>query len=204
MHLNINFKMKKLFQKLKNIKVSKRYLVFITFCFIGCLYQVIQVSDVYFKYQTKIDVKIDTSSQIVVPMVSFCKKTFKSQKKPFKSDLTPANIYNKTYGLSEVFFHCSMLNKTLKYSGANNCKLKKFGLLYEKTINRRWICYHFKHPQFSNNDDRISNIIYSFMIYHFKKDTEFLLYLTSESSISTGESWNSINLIGIRILIFYH
>lgn len=194
--------MKRLFKKLKNLKVSKCYLAFITCCFIGCLYQVIQVSNVYFKYQTRIGVEIDTSSQIIVPMVSFCKKTFKSQKKPLKSDLTPAKIYNKTYSLSEVFFHCSMLNKTLKYSGANNCKLKESGLKYEKTINRRWICYHFKHPQFGKNDDRVSNIIYSFMIYHFKEDSEFLLYLTSENSVSNGESWNSINLIGIRILIF--
>ena len=194
--------MKKLFRKLKNLKDSKYYLVFIIFCFIGCVYQVFEVSDVYFKYKTEIDIKIDTSSQIVVPMVSFCKKASQSLKKPLTGRLTPANMDRKTWSLSEVFFHCSMLNKNLKYNGANNCNLKKYGLKYEKTVNGRYVCYHFKHPQFNDKDDRVSNIIYSFMIYHFRKDSEILLYLTSENSISTGESWNSINLIGIQILIF--
>ena len=70
------------FQKLKNHcnQISLSYLFFISLCFVPCFYQVIQVSHVYFKYSTKIHVTINTSTQIVVPLVSFCKKTNKSFK----------------------------------------------------------------------------------------------------------------------------
>ena len=81
-----------------------------TLCLLGCSYQIIQISHVYFKYPTKIDVKIDTSSQIVVPLVSFCKTTNRSLKIPIEDNLTPANIYKNTYNLSEIFFHCEILN----------------------------------------------------------------------------------------------
>ena len=50
------------------IKIS-----FIVLCLIGCLYHIIQITDVYLKFQTKIDVSLDSNSQIVVPLVSFCK-----------------------------------------------------------------------------------------------------------------------------------
>ena len=81
-----------------------------TLCLLGCLYQVIQVSKVYFKYATKVNIKIDTSSQIVVPLVSFCKKTNSSYKTTKRGRLTPAKIYKNTHDISEVFFYCEVLN----------------------------------------------------------------------------------------------
>ena len=183
--------MKKLFNK-----VSLQHLIFIIICLLGCLYHIIQVSDVYFKFATKIDVTIDNSNQIVVPLVTFCKSTDHSSKIPLKNGLTPAKLYNYTYDLSEVFFFCEFLNNNSKRSKFNNCvNLTLAGVQLSKTINDKYICYNFKHPQFSKNINRVQEILYTFMFYHFDQ-REFWLYLTQENLIPTGYSWKSYMLLG--------
>ena len=190
---------RKFFQKLKNHlnKISLLNLFFILLCFVGCFYQVIQVSHVYFKYSTKIDVTIDTSSQIVVPLVSFCKKTDKLFKTSIKGSWTPAKIYNNSYDLSDVFFHCKIQNNHLKLVEVGNCtNLKSFGVKMDKTVNDKYICYHFKHPQFSKNISRvIDERIYSFLFYQFDQ-TKFWLYLSWEQLIATGRGWMAYGLAG--------
>ena len=188
-----------MFEKIKHLvhKISLTYLIFMTLCLLGCLYQVIQISQVYLKYATKVNVKIDTSSQIVVPLVSFCKTTNTSYKTTKRGRLTPAKIYKNTYDISEVFFFCKVLNNNSDKISVGNCaNVKSMGVQYEKTVNDRYICYHFKHPQFAKNISRVQDIIYTFMFYHFDK-TEFWLYMTSEKSVANGYSWKAFMLIGI-------
>lgn len=67
-------------------------------CLIGCLYHVSEISSVYLKYETKIDVTIESSDQIVVPLISFCQPTNYSLKIPFEDGLTPAKLYNYSLG----------------------------------------------------------------------------------------------------------
>ena len=56
-------------------KISYKYLFFILIVSFGCLYHVIQVTLVYLKFETKIDVSFDLESPPVIPMISFCKDT---------------------------------------------------------------------------------------------------------------------------------
>ena len=168
-----------------------------TLCLLGCLYQVIQVSKVYFKYATKVNVKIDSTSQIVVPLVSFCKKTNTLYKTTKRGRLTPARIYKNTYDISEVFFYCEVLNNNSNRIPVGNCaNVNKLGVQYEKTVNDKYVCYHFKHPQFAKNIGRVQDIVYKFMFYHFN-EAEFWLYLTSEELVSNGFSWKALMLSGI-------
>ena len=188
-----------IFGKIKHLvhKISLPYLIFMTLCLLGCLFQVIQISKVYFKYATKINIKIDTSSQIVVPLVSFCKTTNTSYKTTKRGRLTPAKIYKNTYDISEVFFYCEVLNNNSNRIPVGNCaNVNKLGVQYEKTVNDKFVCYHFKHPQFAKNLSRVQDIVYKFMFYHFN-EAEFWLYLTSEKLVANGFSWKALMLSGI-------
>ena len=52
-----------------------KYLMFIIIITIGCSYQIIQVTQIYFKFETKVDVKYEQNNGIVVLMVSICEET---------------------------------------------------------------------------------------------------------------------------------
>ena len=189
--MKCNPMMKKLFNK-----ISIPYLIFIIICMLGCLYHIAQVSSVYLKFATKIDIKIDNSNQIVVPLMTFCKSTNCSAKIPLKLGLTPAKLYNYTYDLSEVFFFCKFLNNnSVRFEFSNCANLALVGVQPSKTINDKYTCYNFKHPQFSKNISRVQEILYTFMFYHFDR-TEFWFYLTPENLYPTGYSWKSYMLLG--------
>lgn len=74
--------MGKFIEKFKNFKpkISITYLIFTIIIFFGCLYQITQVIDVYFQFETKVDVSFDSKSQIVIPMLSFCRNTISSHR----------------------------------------------------------------------------------------------------------------------------
>ena len=87
-------------------KISYKYSIFISLITAGCLYQIIQVFIVFFKFETKIDFSID-KNQLTIPMVSFCrplKKTFKSEKFNIHG-MTPAQIDNNTFNFGEIFVY---------------------------------------------------------------------------------------------------
>ena len=140
--------MANLLEKVKHCKVSIPYIIFISACFFGCLYHVSQVIQVYFTFQTKVDVSFDSKSQIAVPTICFC-KTISHLIKSNSSlkDSSLLSFYNGTYDVEDIFVSCAVnYNGTLRY--ASKCKLEKYGVQIEKTINLyAGICYNFKHPQ---------------------------------------------------------
>ena len=100
---------------------------------IGCVYQVIQVTVIYFKFETKIDVSFDLESPPVIPMVSFCKETINSLRNSSDKiqDLSPAQIDNKTFSFAQVFIY-------VKFMKTNFLTLMishfKFGNIHPKKI----------------------------------------------------------------------
>ena len=54
-------------------KLSIKFLLFIIFIIIGCSYQIIQLTQVFLKFETKVDLKYEQNNEVVIPMVSFCK-----------------------------------------------------------------------------------------------------------------------------------
>ena len=194
--------------KLFNVKLSIPYLIFITISLIGCFYHVIQISYVYFKFQTKIDVSFDGDSQIVVPKVSICRRRKVSSRTSTndRQNLSPSFIYNMTYDIEEIFMMCIMAtvddgaNKTKKLFDCKN--LTNYGVQLEKTINFMFVCYTFKHPQFSHYKPRIRGTIYEFMMYHNHDkhhnvvNNEYNLYLTSDKIFPNGQCIDSVKLIG--------
>jgi len=51
--------------------------VFILICFIGCLFQITRISQIYFSYQTTADVKYEFDNMISLPGITVCfKKEF--------------------------------------------------------------------------------------------------------------------------------
>ena len=56
-------------------KLSIKYLLFIILIIIGCSYQIIQLAQVFWGFETKIEVKYNQNNEIAIPMVSFCKPT---------------------------------------------------------------------------------------------------------------------------------
>ena len=65
--------MKRFITKFRNLKskISIKYLIFILLISLGCLYQIVQVSLVFFEFETKIDVSIEKDEMRIL-MVSFC------------------------------------------------------------------------------------------------------------------------------------
>ena len=112
------FKMNKLLIILRKLKpeTSWKYLLFILFIIIGCSYQVIQVTKVYFEFETTVDVSFNPRSEIAIPIVSFCKYTVKS----FINDssfvrlmsLPAKQIYNETFGFGHVFLQITFIGLT--------------------------------------------------------------------------------------------
>ena len=124
------------------------------------------------------------------------KKTDKLFKTSIKGSWTPAKIYNNSYDLSDVFFHCKIQNNHLKLVEVGNCtNLKSFGVKMDKTVNDKYICYHFKHPQFAKNMVRVQGIFYRILFYHFDK-TAFWIYTAFEKEVPSGFSWQSYMLSG--------
>ena len=79
-------------------KLSIKYLIFIIFIMIGCSYQIIKVTQVFLKFETKVDVSYDQNNENVIPMVSFCKPTkfmLRNSESQIKQ-LSPAQLYNQT------------------------------------------------------------------------------------------------------------
>ena len=103
---------KDLKEMLKLCKNKIWFLIFISICFLGCLYHVTKVTEVFLTFRTKVDVSIDTQSQIVIPMVTFCMPTYNMIKNSLWKErklvklykkLTPAAIYNNTFDFDQVF-----------------------------------------------------------------------------------------------------
>ena len=188
---------------LKLIKTKISYLIFIALCFVGCLYHVIKVTEIYLAFQTKIDVSFDTKSQIVIPLVSFCKPKFalminESHRDYFtsiKAPSTPAEIYSSTFGIEDVFLFCKYIKKDGSYKFSKQCQLNN-QFQINKTISNWIVYYNFKHPQLNQVKYRHKGIIYEFWLYHHHQ-SEYILYLSSDNNSPNGLSPNSIKLISM-------
>ena len=147
-------------KEMASLKIPKLlipYLIFITLIFIECSYQVAKVIEVYFKFPTKVDVSFDWESQIVVPLITFCRARsylHKSLSISFVNRFSPSLLYNTTFNTTfntaEVFRLCSLGNDDDDQFEQLKCdQLKNRGFQITKTVNFYKICYNFNHPQFS-------------------------------------------------------
>ena len=87
------------------LKLSIKYLLFIFIITIGCSYHVINVSKVYFDFETKIDIKYNQKSEFVIQMISICIETegsFRNLKHKLIKGMSDAQIYNQTFNFDEV------------------------------------------------------------------------------------------------------
>ena len=109
------------------LKISIKYLLFIFMIIIGCSYQVIHVSKVYFEFETKIDLKYNEKSEVVIPMVSFCMPTVYSFRNSSKSKsikgMSPVQVYNQTYNFDEVFIQIKFFRVDGKSVDGKLCPL---------------------------------------------------------------------------------
>ena len=167
-------------------KLSYKYLLFILFVFVGCLYQLIQVIHVYLKFETKVDLSYDQNNEIVIPMVSFCRPTnymFRNSSRDING-LTPSQVYNMTFDFNEIFIELRVLQSNYSYQMFNltNEHQNKSEIHYEKTISKDLICYQFKFPD-SKQLKHKQGMIYSFWLYYHNLQITFpfyYLFLTSD------------------------
>ena len=63
------------------------------------------MTKIFLEFETKVDIKYDTKSQIVIPMVSLCKQTKNSFRNSSQqiNGLSPAQIYNQTFNFNDIF-----------------------------------------------------------------------------------------------------
>ena len=200
-------------RKLKS-KFSTKYLIFIFLISLGCLYHIVQVTLVFLKFETKVDVSID-KTEIGIPMISFCRfasEVFRDgQQKTF--GLTPAQVYNKTFNFGEIFISMSyylMENKngydTSHYRPIYNftkyqedIQSQKFNstvdIQIEKTISHLTVCYNFKHPQNKVKRPEITTSIYTFILYN-QTGGEFIIVLSSKNHSPNHEYDNIFKISG--------
>ena len=152
--------------KLKSLKskISIPSLIFLIFIIVGCLYQVIQVTEVYFRFETKVDLTYYDTNQFTVPIVSFCRdanKSFKNTSIKSTKGMSTDQIINKTYNFGDFIINMYYIveNGVLVYiknfssfemnslTGKRN--KTKYDIQFEKVIFSTIICYNLKHPQTS-------------------------------------------------------
>ena len=162
---------KEISTKLKR-KLSIKYLIFIIIIISECSYQIIQLMQVYFEFETKINVKYNENNEIVIPMVSFCQNIdfmFRNSSKDING-LSPAQVYNQTFSFNELFIGIDFITSNGKYefSTIDNFTKEEQNngeIYYEKTISSKMICYHFKYLH-SKQLKRKQRKIYSFRLYY--------------------------------------
>ena len=186
-------------------KLSIKYLLFIIIIIIGCSYQIIQLTQVFLKFETKVDVKYDQDNEIVIPIVSFCKRTFavfRDSSRNSSKGLSPAQFYNQTFSFAEVFIGLKFIISNDEYDKIVNFiddKQNDSKIHYEKTISNLMICYHFKYlhsKQLKHKQRRI----YTFELYHQNYEISFKfpydLFLTSEINYPNYEKDNPLYIYG--------
>ena len=178
--------------------MKKAYLIFILICLIGCLYHVVKVTQVFLTFETKVDVSLDSESQIVVPKITFCKAlshSYKSNRR--KTDKTSIlSIFNNTYDSSDVLLPCNVKidrNSTHEEATFTSCRHSK--VKAEKIISHFDICYSIKHPQFSKDGIRRSGHLLNLLFYHHN-GKKLSLHLTSDTNIPDVRSDNSLQSFG--------
>ena len=204
MKVNFRIKMFKFITILRNLipKLSYKYLLFITIVIAGCSYQVIQVIQVFLKFETKIDVSYDQSNEIAIPMVSFCRRTdnmFRNSSQQIKG-LSPAQLYNHTLKFGEVFFSMKFIISNDKYKEINfveeNQNINE--IYYEKMISDTLVCYQFKYlhsKQLKYKQEKI----YTFRLYQGSMDVynyPYLLFLSSDGNDPNLKTDNKLYLFG--------
>ena len=175
-------------------KLSLRYLTFMIICIFGCIYHIVQISKVYFLYSTNVNVYVDFKGQIKVPMLSLCRWTDTSLKRPFVNEtITPQKLYKRTFDFSHVFFNCEISVDGFYLKEYNCTDLGKFGIQMKKMVNDIFVCYVLKHPQFNKNVKRRQGIIYRIYFHQLNND-ESWLFLSSDNHNPSGRDWNTFKL----------
>ena len=158
-------------------KISIKYLLFIIFIIIGCLYQIIQVTQLFLKFETKIEVKYGQNNEIIIPMVSFCKSTkilFRNSSQKIIG-LSPAQIYNQTFDFNELFIELEYVSSEGSFHKIHNFKDEtETEIEFEKTISSNLVCYHFKHLN-SKKIKHKQQKIYLFHLYHRQNVNEIIV-----------------------------
>ena len=101
-------------------------------------------------FETKVDIKYEQKNEIVIPMVSFCKPIWimhRNLSQKIKG-LSPAQVYNQTFGFAEVFIGIYFIGSNSIYHNIVNFPDRKQNnseIYYEKTISDLMICYQFKY-----------------------------------------------------------
>lgn len=185
-------------------KLSYKYLLFIIIVVAGCSYQVVQVIQVFMKFETKIDVSYDQNNEISIPMVSFCKSTekmFGNSSQEIKG-LSPAQLYNHTYKFNEVFIGTKFITSNGKYDEITsfNEENQNIGkIYYEKTISDSLVCYQFKYLH-SKQLKHKEGAIYRFHLYHqASMDTfkfPYFLFLSSDINYPKFKTDNPLFIFG--------
>ena len=206
MKVSFRIEMFKFITILRNVipKLSYKYLLFITIVIACCSYQVIQVIQVFLKFETKIDVSYDQSNEIAIPMVSFCRRTdnmFRNSSQQIKG-LSPAQLYNHTFKFGEVLFSMKFIISNDNYEEINNFNEENQNIneiYYEKTISDSLVCYQFKYlhsKQLKYKQERI----YTFRLYHQDSmdayNYPYFLFLSSDINYPNHKTDNSIFIFG--------
>lgn len=190
--------MTKLFN-FRKFKLSFKYLLFILFVFFGCLYQIIQITEVFLKFDTKIDVSFETKDQIDLK-VRICKHTnalFRNSSIKSAEGMSPAQIYNNTFGFDQILINVGYLSPDHNYiliKLINYYDLIKYQddvqlrdpkqLRIEKVISYDQICYQFSQNQIKidiNKNIKRKQILY-FVVFHRDPDKNFHLFIDSDDN----------------------
>lgn len=111
--------MAELLKKLRNFKFKKLIpnLIFLLFVVSGCSYQVIQVIQVYLKFETKVGLSYHYKSEITIPIISLCygaKDLLKNRSVTSIEKVPPDQIYNQTKNFGDVIIKMTYrVNSTL-------------------------------------------------------------------------------------------
>ena len=139
-----NFKL--IFKTLFESKISLKLIVILSLIYslagIGCFYQIITISTLYFKYPTIVTIEAEHKQfEEELPAFSFCTYINRNLTQLSEMKNTTQDWYQR-YNLSKTLFDVTLLNSNYEpINGSINPKEVRDGII--QTINSIYVCYTF-------------------------------------------------------------
>ena len=160
-----------------------------TLCFIGCIYQMIQINGIYFSYQTSTDIKYQEDNIFEQPSITLCYVKVDQLKDEYINRLPRSNIYNQlnflnNFTIGEQFEYLENYPRCL-----NSC-------LVHDNIQGMKSCQVY-------NQTKFSSLLYCFTIYSESEENIVIKdkksYLIIKMNRSGNKSMTKSGFVNIRL-----
>ena len=202
--------------KLRNFKckISIPYLIFLLFVISGCSYHIIQLMQLYLKFETKVGVSYHYKNEFAVPIISLCweaKYLLKNYSETTSTEgMSLDHIYNKTKDFGDVIINMGYDFKNAWVNIYNFSEYEintltgkrnkaKYYVKFKKTIIRGFgdkVCYNLIHPEITLNKSS------AVVLFSIDLNQQFNIYLFPRNNAQSNPNGNNMITLDSMFNIF--